>query len=1144
MKLLERVGLVQFFLYEREDLRIGKNTAFLGPNGTGKTSLLDAIQAVMLAVDAHRTHFNAQADGKKRARTLRDYCLGVFDQTPDGRKRDSSNTYINLVFRDEETGAVVSAGVSLSANIESSELQVNGFYILPEVDLETVSQVERTPDGERALTWKRFQQDAALLCRAAGTLPQAYFGQNREDFIRRLLLEHLAAPGDKPNPQSFRNAFQRSLQLKSMDDLSTALRDHLIESHPVNVREFRQRLEQFREMRDTVRRTKEQIERAETVAGRYKRALQKKTDEVSLRALKAVYESEHLGSLLAEGEDQVHELGQSLDTARVELHRATAAVTTAELARDRARDALHQDPAYAQQGGVAAQLSDRKERLAKTSDQLTRTLRAMEDALLKAGRHEDLEKHQGVFEDAIAEVQQLGQALTTGQTPESVAVASALRRVEQAHQVVRRAQSEADHDLKALEGRLREARTTVERASRGLAPLSPQVATLQRVLEEQGIPAEPVCDLVRVTDPNWQPVVEAYLGRHVEALLVPRGREEGAIRVYRSLKGPSAVYGVKLALPARMRAARTPEPRQAAALIEGDNADAVAYLRGELGAVECVSTERELVAGRKAMTREGMIATGGGVERRRLDGSDSLRIGRKDQGTLAQQARLQLDAVQDATASARKRAEAMDGLARSLAPFADAERMQQDIEGLLADVSENQALAARLADQLQLMQTPTMDGLSKAAEAANAHLVGSRDRQRECQTNLTKLEITLETAQKQLLALSEQRKLAAVAEREARLDALYDPNEVERHRQRIDERFQELREQMKACDEGISAAARQGGEALGQATELMKTYLVDYHQTNNDLDLEGDWRRAYSYVLREVERLRSMALVEQEQRAEDAYKAALRIFRSDVANALIAGFDRIEEQIRGLNLVLKHAPVFSNNERYQFRSRVVDMHRPLYDFLQRVREAGTGDGDMFGDPGEVPAEFRGLLEGDASSALLHDGSPLADHRRFFAFDVEIHRDGKSVGYLSKRFGPGSGGEHRTPLYVIFGAALAAAYGNVQGRNRGGGIMLLDEAFDKMDTQNVRAAAEYLNSLGLQLIMAGPETDQPKLSSFLDVYYDMGRYGGTTIQMDMTVLSPATRALLQSDNPLVHPELLQQEIARLKGESDEPVPANA
>ena len=78
-------------------------------------------------------------------------------------------------------------------------------------------------------------------------------------------------------------------------------------------------------------------------------------------------------------------------------------------------------------------------------------------------------------------------------------------------------------------------------------------------------------------------------------------------------------------------------------------------------------------------------------------------------------------------------------------------------------------------------------------------------------------------------------------------------------------------------------------------------------------------------------------------------------------------------------------------------------------------------------------------------------SPLDDYREFFEFDIEILREDpltkapKVVGHLSKRLGPGSGGEHRAPLYVIAGAALASAYRLDRGNKDGLRLMLLDGA---------------------------------------------------------------------------------------------------
>ncbi len=89
--------------------------------------------------------------------------------------------------------------------------------------------------------------------------------------------------------------------------------------------------------------------------------------------------------------------------------------------------------------------------------------------------------------------------------------------------------------------------------------------------------------------------------------------------------------------------------------------------------------------------------------------------------------------------------------------------------------------------------------------------------------------------------------------------------------------------------------------------------------------------------------------------------------------------------------------------------------------------------------------------------------------------------------------------------------MAAAYGKSKTAQTPGGLIMLDEAFEKMDAQNVRATAEYLNALGLQMILAGPEADQPKMSSFLDIYYDMARHGSDQIQLTKNIVLDEARS---------------------------------
>src|SRR3546814_13990367 len=89
MKKLEKLILVQYFVCEAEEILINGHTAFLGPNGTGKSALLDAIQIAMLGADMNQVRFNVRSTVKDE-RSLRDYCLGAYRPPQDGDRATRS----------------------------------------------------------------------------------------------------------------------------------------------------------------------------------------------------------------------------------------------------------------------------------------------------------------------------------------------------------------------------------------------------------------------------------------------------------------------------------------------------------------------------------------------------------------------------------------------------------------------------------------------------------------------------------------------------------------------------------------------------------------------------------------------------------------------------------------------------------------------------------------------------------------------------------------------------------------------------------------------------------------------------------------------------------------------------------------------
>ncbi|MCO7021560.1 SbcC/MukB-like Walker B domain-containing protein, partial [Vibrio paracholerae] len=128
--------------------------------------------------------------------------------------------------------------------------------------------------------------------------------------------------------------------------------------------------------------------------------------------------------------------------------------------------------------------------------------------------------------------------------------------------------------------------------------------------------------------------------------------------------------------------------------------------------------------------------------------------------------------------------------------------------------------------------------------------------------------------------------------------------------------------------------------------------------------------------------------------------------------------------------------------------------------------------------------------------------------------------------MSNRQGAGSNGEHIAPMYVAAGAALAKAYrlGTPRKNKRGIGLICLDEAFHGMDTINAIATARFLRSIGLQLIMAGPELERTKLAPITQTIYDLDREG-LDLQMVRTKFKDAANRLMVSDIPEENPSIM-------------------
>ena len=167
MKKLVRLVLINWYRLEQVSIEIKGHTAFIGPNASGKSSLLDAIQAVLVGGSKQWWSPNASA-GEKSTRSLKDYCLGVVrdpnnpDLSLEFRPRDQAITYLVLVFEDENHEQI-SIGLAIHARMDEPHEHIDGRFIAPGVGLVLSDLVDRAGDGTVVpKPWKRLKEELRI----------------------------------------------------------------------------------------------------------------------------------------------------------------------------------------------------------------------------------------------------------------------------------------------------------------------------------------------------------------------------------------------------------------------------------------------------------------------------------------------------------------------------------------------------------------------------------------------------------------------------------------------------------------------------------------------------------------------------------------------------------------------------------------------------------------------------------------------------------------------------------------------------------------------------------------------------------------------------------------------------------------------
>lgn len=1126
MKHLIAVHLVQFSFWDYETFVLSNGgTAFIGPNGAGKTSLVDAVQIALIGANGNSMQFNAQSV-HANARSLRDYALGTMrsgdgDASLQTRKRDEATSYITLVFQDEVSGETCSAGLAMESSAKMRDEVILGLFVLPGVMLTLDHHLEDLgPTGKAPMDWDLFAAQARQLSGKAGRTPT--ITKKPETYLEELL-HHLSDQKKGIDPRKFLKALRQSLKLKDIQSVNDFLRQNLVEATKIDRSSTLRLMQTYRNIIDQIALVNLQLSQLDSLTGRY--------DNVArLHKTKAVVEAVRLGLLVESSDAEVARLtglqdslsGQAVIYAKA-LETAKADVASTFRTYEELLGALNRDP----EASAPEQARQLQHAMANASASAQREVEQLEFQIADA-----LQQLVIAFEGADRDVHEATyQALKAWDARRNKNIRPDAGQVSEALQLLRRSQVSLEGLLKtrgAEHARAERAKTAVANklhsAAKGRNIKDENIAAALRLFDDKGIGCRTAASVLTLKDTSWQEAVETLMGGTRYAILVDEKREDDAIGLVRKYQIPE----VAVIQPDHFQTyiGATPVPSTVAALFESKDPVAKGFVNFLYGTMKTVQTEEELRKNPRSLTKDGMLSTGGVTKRMRLIESGDFLLG----------VELSLD---DRESLRRDLIAATEAERRALAAKNQAQLALGAVGQAVRSVTEDAFRSALLANQsAQLQATAALEAATKAPserllqmraavdEARNTHTV-AQERLGEADRALTTLKGKIEQASIDLGKATQLLAEVSAQHDVALADPDYDPDLAA---SRVDQVY---RAGADGLAQELGALVSEGNRAAASIARLVPDIRDQFIAFINEhsmglVEERNDWRQAAGWIKTFSDKLRSSTLQDYKDEAEAAEEAAKAAFESDIKFGLREALRGIDREIKDLNKILATCPTFSNNERYKFVSSVDPQYKALYDLIVNQSEDGTKA--MFG-AGTLQSQVLSMLK-EAELGGAKGKNPISDYRLFYLFDLAIMVDDREVDRLSQRMGKASNGEHRVPFYVIAGASLASAYRIQQGdRHRGAGIMILDEAFYGMDAQNTVATAEFLKSLGLQLVMAGPDADTSKLTAVLDSYYDLTRFG-PDVFVHWIGVNEQARQLLQSDMPSRHPHLLDAKVQQL------------
>ena len=1080
MKKLKKILLINWLYFSKELIEVGDVNFLTGKNGAGKSTVIDALQIVLLG-ETNARNFN-QAANEKSQRTLDGYLRADMDEnSPYSRRGKDFSTFIACEYYDDIESRSFVTGVIFECHSDGSRQDRFFIYVgnLPKdcfiengeaMDLHNFRIYLKGNYSQAKIydTQKEYRTD--MLSRwnvhneqALRMLKKAVSFRPITD-IEKFITENICDIPDKPDidamQQNIRDYKRHELLALRQEEKLAALQEIGKLYQEMNQAMDRWRVQSF------------------LVQWAQKETQQSKIDHLEVEKQDCIQQ-------LTETENKIQELManiQQKDQRRQELELACAQSSVFQeeekLNQQKATLLKEQQKLMQELQSMALEIKRDAKKMQNicttalpwdSEETLLPVLEASEAAegaltQLQIGRYEIFSHPLSFFETAQRAITNLLDTIRTA--------------AHKSEDLLSELQSKKSDKYSVLEN----LKNNIKDYPRGLLPFK---KALETELEQQmgrHIPLDILADVLEISDERWRGAVEGYLNSQKFYLLVNPSAYPAALTIYDRLKQNSRFNSFGLVDIGKLREREQIDTKKnsLARKVDTENPLARTYVDYLLGRVICCDRIEQLRDYKTAITAEGMLYQGYVARALRPDLMEDAFIGRRAVTLRIERLEKELSELQSKVHYWSPICRELSGHRESLVTesFVQAVVPQRQND-YLRGLSITQEIT-EIDDQLSQLDLLWLDEQQRNIAVLKEELTaldkekGNRNIEKgKLENRIHQLDYeTLPDCYQSLTALE---------------DRIQDTFSLEYQTSTAIPRYQQELSRLHRADivyRNFSASLAQSEKAREDTQRKLfatrREYTERFRPCSFHIEcMDNDEFEAERKLLEDSE------LPKYKEKIRAARESAMEQFQNDFLNKLSSQIELVQDQVKQLNRALRQAKFGTDS--YQFRVDRNPDYAQYYDMIMSP-ESKNSDMGLFALP--LQEKYGPLIETLFSQITMADDIQLnarkqselqeniqryTDFRTYLKFDLETTDQNGSRQLLSQTLNTKSGGETQTPFYIAVLASFAQVYRVNTPSDFGNTVRLVvfDEAFNKMDSDRIIESVRLLRKMGLQAIICTP-----------------------------------------------------------------------